>query len=139
MYQNRNYRIVMLIWKSEDQIEVFSNLKVLTEKYPQFNYNTLNNYLSKDKIAYDNDSVRIERMNVINKKSIDNTSSSRKIIPVIKKQIMKTYDEKQEDLEYWLKQTPAARVAAVTALIQGSKKKGQRLDKTAIHKTYRKK
>jgi hypothetical protein len=113
----------MLIWKSEDQIEVFSNLKVLTEKYPQFNYNTLNNYLSKDKIAYDNDSVRIERMNVINKKSIDNTSSSRKIIPVIKKQIMKTYDEKQEDLEYWLKQTPAARVAAVTALIQGSKKK----------------
>lgn len=50
-------------WKAqaENPIEVYSNLKILCESYPMLNYNILNNYLSKSKIPYENDVVRIER------------------------------------------------------------------------------
>jgi len=56
-------RVVILNWKErpENPFEVFSNLKLLCESYPEFNYNTLNNYLSKNKVAYETDQVRIER------------------------------------------------------------------------------
>ena len=142
MAVKRMYRVVLLQWKSKtiNEFEIFSNLRILTAKYAQFNYNTLNNYLSKDKIAYENDMVRIERKNIINKITMDSPSSlPRKIIPVVHIQQMRTYDEKQSDLQFWLTQTPAARVAAVTQLIQLSKEKNQRLDKTAVKKIPRRK
>jgi hypothetical protein len=64
-------RVVIMNWKerTKDPFEIFSNLKLLCESYPIYNYNTLNNYLSKNKMAYENKDVRIERK-VVNTSAI---------------------------------------------------------------------
>lgn len=60
-------RVVIVYWKNrqKDNFEVFSNLKIFCQSYPAYNYNTLNNYLSKNKIAYDTEAVHIERRAII--------------------------------------------------------------------------
>lgn len=62
-------RIVLVQWKrfAGTDIDVFSSLKGFCESYPQYNYNTLNNYLSKRKIPFENHEVKIERQLIINK------------------------------------------------------------------------
>jgi hypothetical protein len=57
-----------------------------------------------------------------------------KIIPVVRKAILKEIDEEQEDINYWLTKTPTERVAAVTHLIRQSLKPGQRMEKTFVVK-----
>ena len=57
-----------------------------------------------------------------------------KIIPVVRKAVLKEIDEGYEDMLYWLSKTPQERIAAVTQLRSGSLQPGQRLDKTVLIK-----
>lgn len=129
-------RVVLVYWKNKlnDPFEVFSNLKNLCLSYPQYNYNTLNNYLSKDKTAYENDQVRIERKTIHSRPFIPFTTTPRSILPIVVKKQLKDIDEKQHDLEYWLKQPVKDRLSAITFIIMQSLRKGQRMDKSIIHK-----
>lgn len=109
-------------------LEVFSNLKILCESYPVYNYNTLNNYLSKSKIPYENDEVRIERKIVQTSPVI-----SRKIAMISKRVKMHEHDEEKQNLEYWLSRPIKERLEAVTTLsAQLKKRSNQRMDKS-IH------
>ena len=78
-------------------VEVFSNLKLLCQSYPQYNYNTLNNYLSKAKTAYENDTIRVERLPIFSRPLFP-APVSRSIMPVVTKQPLKALDEKKARL-----------------------------------------
>ena len=113
-------------------VEVFSNLKLLCQRHPEYNYNTLNNYLSKAKTAYENDIIKVERLTIFSRPILP-APVSRSIIPVVNKQPLKALDEKKQDLEYWLSRPAKERLAAVTFIISQSLKKGQRMDKNIVH------
>jgi predicted NAD-dependent protein-ADP-ribosyltransferase YbiA (DUF1768 family) len=119
-------RVIIVNWKErkENPFEVFSNLKLLCESYPGYNYNTLNNYLSKNKIAYENEDVRIERKMV-------NTSAIpvRKMAMVARRVKRNGHDEEAQNKNYWLSRPLAERLDAVTRLRAQVLKKGQRMDK----------
>lgn len=126
-------RVVIIHWKDQkDSFEVFSNLKNLCLSYPMYNYNTLNNYLSKEKIAYENKEVRIERKYIISqpKKKIEPI----RIAHVVKKGLLKDLQQYNNDIDYWLQQSPGSRMAAVTFIMSQSLKPGQRMDKTIVNK-----
>lgn len=127
-------RVILIHWKIRRgcPIEVFSNLKLLCQSYPQYNYNTLNNYLSKAKTAYENDMVKVERLPVFSR-SLLTTPISRSIVAVVNKHPLKELNEKKQDLEYWLGRPVNERLAAVTFIVSQSLKKGQRMDKTMVH------
>jgi hypothetical protein len=130
-------RVVLVYWKNKlnESFEVYSNLKNFCISNKQFNYNTLNNYLSKRKIAYENNEVRIERKSIITEiKAEHDQMSSFKLIPVVRKRTLKSFDEEDEDLQYWLSKTPQERIAAVTFIIGQSLKPGERMNKAIIHK-----
>jgi hypothetical protein len=57
-------RVVLVHWKNrkDNVVEIFSSLKNFCLSYPQYNYHTLTNYLSKDRKPYENDTAKIERM-----------------------------------------------------------------------------
>jgi len=57
-----------------------------------------------------------------------------KIIPVVRKAVLKDIDEEYEDMLYWLSRPPQERIAAVTQLRAHSLSPGQRLDKTVVLK-----
>ena len=57
-----------------------------------------------------------------------------KIIPVVRKAVLKEIDEGYEDMLYWLSRPPQERIAAVTKLRSHSLKPGQRMDKTVFIK-----
>lgn len=132
----RNKRVVVIHWKNqkEDCFEVFSNLKNFCLSYPGYNYNTLNNYLSKEKIAYENDAVRIERKNIIAKPKQGESfaATKRSIVPVVRRVHMKDANDEQSDLEYWLSQPPHKRVEAATFIVSQSLKKDERMDRTVV-------
>lgn len=119
-------RVVVLNWKSRknNPIEIFSNLKLLCASYPAFNYNTLNNYLSKNRIAYENDDVRIERKPV-------HTAAipARKIQMVGQRVNGKDHDEETQNKNYWLSRPISERLDAVTMLRSQVLTKGQRMNK----------
>lgn len=127
-------RVILIHWKSKPDcpVQVFSNLKLLCQSYPQYNYNTLNNYLSKAKTAYENDTIKVERLPIFSRPLFP-APVSRSIMPVVTKQPLKAFDEKKQDLEYWLNRPAKERLAAVTFIISQSLKKGQRMDKTIVH------
>ena len=58
----------------------------------------------------------------------------RKIVPVVRKAILKEIDEEYEDMLYWLSRPPQERIAEVTRLISHSLKPGQQMDKTLVVK-----
>ena len=62
-------RVVLIHWKKDASrpFEVYSNLKNFSLANPQYPYNTLNNYLSKKKIPFETDDVRVERKQIISK------------------------------------------------------------------------
>lgn len=122
-------RVVIINWKNnkDNPFEIFSNLKILCSSYRQYNYNTLNNYLSKNKMAYENDTVRIERK-IINSQPLPH----RKMAMVMKRVNMKTHNDEAADLTYWLSRPVAERLAAVTSLSGQFKESGQRMDKTKV-------
>lgn len=126
-------RVILIQWKArpDSPVEVFSNLKLLCQSYPQYNYNTLNNYLSKAKVAYENDTIKVERLPVFSRPLLS-TVVSRSIMPVVTKQALKEFDERMQDLKYWLSRPAKKRLAAVTFLISQNLEKGQQMDKTYI-------
>ena len=131
----KSRRVVVIQWKEDRNhpLEVFSNLKNFCISYPAFSYNTLNNYLSKSKIAFENDQVRIERKNIISKAIITSrVSQPSRLIPVVKKGLLKDINTDEADLLYWLSKTVKERAAAVTSIIGHSLQPGQRLDKSHL-------
>jgi hypothetical protein len=60
--------------------------------------------------------------------------ADRKIVPVVRKALLKNIDEGYEDMLYWLSKTPTERMAAMTQLRSHFLKPGQRLDKTVLIK-----
>ena len=130
-------RVVIVHWKNkpEDPFEVFSSLKNFCLSYDEYNYNTLSNYLSKGKIAYDNQQIRIERKLVILKPKTSPASAvQRSIVPVVRKVILHEADDAKKDMNFWLSKSPLDRLSAVTELISYSMKRTKRLDKTKIVK-----
>lgn len=128
-------RVIVINWKdrTDNPFEIFSNLKLLSESYPDYNYNTLNNYLSKNKMAYENDKVRIERK-VVHTAAIPATIPGRKMVMVAKKVNMRKHDDEKADLAYWLSRPVKERLEAVTRLSGQFKKKGQRMDRLHVVK-----
>ncbi|MBO9614680.1 MAG: hypothetical protein J7619_18410 [Dyadobacter sp.] len=57
---------------------------------------------------------------------------NRKIAMVKRQFDMKTHDQANEDLEYWLTKTPQERIAAVTFLVNQQLKPGQKMDRTVF-------
>ncbi|HEY9260206.1 hypothetical protein [Chitinophaga sp.] len=133
---SNNKRVVVVYWKNkqEDPLEVFSSLKNFCLSYREYNYNTLSNYLSREKIAYDNELVRIERKIVILKPKAEKKAPVRQIAAVVRKVPLKEANDGIHDLEYWLSKSVQERGAAATFLMSQLLKKGQRLDKTIIIK-----
>jgi hypothetical protein len=130
-------RVVVVHWKNkpEDPFEVFSSLKNFCLSYEDYNYNTLSNYLSKGKIAYDNQQMRIERKLVILKpKNNPDSAAKRSIVPVVRKVLLHEADDAKKDMNFWLSKSPLDRISAVTDLISDSMKKSKRLDKKKIVK-----
>lgn len=129
---NQNRRVVVAYWKSRPEcpIEVFSSLKNFCLSYQNYNYNTLSNYLSKAKVPYETNEVRVERKDVFSQPKIP----ARKIMPIVRKVALKDADDYAHDLIYWLGKTPAERLSGLTFLVRQSLEKGQRLDKTHIVK-----
>jgi hypothetical protein len=127
-------RVILIHWKTRPYcpVEVFSNLKLLCQSYPQYNYNTLNNYLSKAKIAYENDTIKVERLPIFSRPLLI-SAVSRSIIPVVTKQPLKEFDEKMQNMEYWLSRPAKDRLAAVTFIISQNLEKGQEMDKTYVN------
>lgn len=124
-------RVIVLNWKqqTDSPIEIFSNLKLLCESYPVYNYNTLNNYLSKKKVPYENDDVRIER------KVVHTTAIPlRRMAMVVKRVNMRQHDDEAADLAYWLSRPVKERLEAVTRLSVQFMKKGQRMDRSHVFK-----
>jgi hypothetical protein len=56
-------RVILVNWKklATNNFEVFSSLKNFCDNHPAYNYNTLSNYLSKKRIPYENDEIKLER------------------------------------------------------------------------------
>ena len=123
-------RVVVATWKNREgnAIEIFSNLKILCDTYPGYSYNTLNNYLSKAKEPYENNAVRIERIQV-------HTAPFPKgeMAMVARRVPMRMHDEGAADTAYWLSRPPGERLEAVTRLSGMLKKrKNERMDKTHV-------
>jgi hypothetical protein len=131
-------RVILAYWKGrrENAFEVFSNLLLFCKSYPTYSYDTMNNYLSKGKIAYENDLVRVERMKVFNRAvpmAVLQPAAFR-LVREVRKSDLHAMDEKMEDLDYWLSKSPAERIAAVTFLASQSPKVGDRMDRTFVRK-----
>lgn len=69
MAKEANKRVIVVQWKrfGGNELDIFTSLKGFCESFPSYNYNTLNNYLSKRKIPFENDEVKIERLPLITK------------------------------------------------------------------------
>jgi hypothetical protein len=132
---NPEKRVVVVSWKNIQETEVFSNLKNFCLSYPQYSYNTLSNYLSKEKIAYENDFVKVERKVIVSKvKPRSQAVEVRAIAPVVRKVALKEANDDDNDLRYWLSQPAQKRAAATTFLAMQMLKKGQRMDKTFVNR-----
>lgn len=127
--------MVVVQWKKRTNrlIEVFSNLLLFTKSYPKYNYNTLNNYLSKAKTVYENEEVRIERKQVLTQPiPTPAAQTSFRMERVIRKTTVHGYDEKTEDLSYWLSRPATERLAAVTFISMGAAGWKRKMDRTVI-------
>ena len=126
-------RVVLVHWKRQMEVEVFSNLKNFCLSYPKYNYNTLNNYLGKERIAYENEIVRVERKEIIAKPK-PLAVTERAIVPVLRRVQMKQAEDQAQDWQYWRSQPVAKRAQAVTFLVSQMLEKNQRMDKTMVNK-----
>lgn len=90
--------------------------------------------MSKVKVAYENQEIRIERKSITSKPKPIVEVRIRKIAPVVRKVMMKGANEEQHDLEYWLSRPVIERAAAVTYIIFQSLTSGQKMDKTKLVK-----
>lgn len=127
-------RVILAYWKKRDgdNFEVFSNLKHFVSSYPEYNYNTLNNYLSKGKKPFENSELRIERTPVHNEPIF--RKHVFRMVPVISRKKMHSFDESEEDLNYWLSRPVRERAAAIAFIVSQSLKPGTRIDKSVVSK-----
>lgn len=67
MLKEINKRVVVIQWKrfGGTVIDVFSSLKGFCDSYPAYNYHTINNYISKKKVPFEIDDIKIERQPLI--------------------------------------------------------------------------
>ncbi|HWR32887.1 MAG TPA: hypothetical protein VN451_05155 [Chitinophagaceae bacterium] len=116
-------RVVVIHWKgkSESPFEVFSNLKILCESYPAYNYNTLNNYLSKNKVPYENEKVKIER------KMVQTAPLPQPRVVLVGKRVKAGHNEEKQNLDFWLSRPVSERLDAVTMLRSQVLKKNERM------------
>lgn len=126
-------RVVVAIWKNrnEREMEIFSNLKVFCESYSSFSYNTLNNYLGKAKIPFENDQLLLSRKDVFTKPIVKKVRS---IQPVVNRYEQASHDEGEQNLVFWLAAEPEARLYAVTKLAGEGISKDTKLDKRKVQK-----
>ncbi len=84
-------RVVVVYWKHNrlKPFEVYSNLRNFSLAHPEYSYNTLNNYLSKKKLPFETDDVRIERKHII--------STPEKSKPNLPKRLFWEYDYEHMD------------------------------------------
>ena len=131
----RSKTVIVVYWKNkkDNPFEVYSSLKNFCITHNTYNYNTLSNYLSKRRIAYENDQLRIERKQIISKPLVNETRV-RTIVPVVRKVLLKEANDQFNDLEYWLNKPAVERISAVSHIIAQSIKKDQRMDKEKIVK-----
>jgi hypothetical protein len=129
-------RVVVSYWKNKknNPLEVYSSLKNFCIANKEYNYNTLSNYLSKRKIAFENDWVRIERKSIISQPVSVHEPKVRSIVPVVRKVSLKEANDQFNDLEYWLNKPPLERISALTNIISQSIKKGQKINKQKVVK-----
>lgn len=128
-----NKRVVVVYWKArqENPFEVFSSLKNFCLSYQEYNYNTLSNYLSMEKTAYEDSVVRVERKDVYAAPKA-NADFKRKIAPVVHRVSLEEADDYTRDVDFWLTKTPIERLSAVTFIVRQSLSKGQVLDKSQV-------
>ena len=136
--QTRSRRVILVHWKKNihSSFEVFSNLRLFCQTHTAYNYNTINNYLSKGKTAFENDEIRLERKKIIDKSSLVSGKQvpSLKMEKSIKKFSMLHEHSLNESDEYWKMKTPEERLGALYFIVSQSIKPGQRMDKTVIRK-----
>jgi hypothetical protein len=130
----KNARRVLLVqWKERDvdTFEVFSNLLLFCQSYPQYNYNTLNNYISKAKTVFENDFVRVERKELLTRPVPHPVETNMfRMSRVVRRTAAHGYDEKAEDLVYWLSKPAKDRLAAVTFISMGDMGWKKKMDRT---------
>jgi hypothetical protein len=115
-------RVLVVQWKerNENPFEVFSNLLLFCKSYPEFSYNTLNNYLSKAKTIYENKVIRIERKEVFTRPIASPAAKKEfRMERVIHRTTLHDHDEKAKDLAYWQSRSASERLAAVTFISMG--------------------
>jgi hypothetical protein len=131
-------RVVLVHWKDqrEEPHEVFSNLKVFSASYPAYSYHTLNNYLSKRRLPFEDDVVRVERKELITKVAAAETAGMEgfSMERVVRKMAMDGFDEAAENLGYWLSKSPMERLAAAWFIVGQSVRQGERMNKTLVNK-----
>ena len=59
-------RVILFTDKQTGEVQCFSSLKPFFEKFPEFEENreNVNTHLSRKKVAFETDSIKIERVNV---------------------------------------------------------------------------
>ena len=131
-------RVVLVQWKKKEEnaFEVFSNLLLFCQSYPQYSYHTLNNYISKARTIYENDMVRIERKELLTRPlPRPPEKSAFQMERVVRRASVHGYNEKAEDLAYWLSKPAAERLAAVTFISQGASGWKKKMDRTFFNIT----
>ena len=61
-----NMRVILFTNKETGEVECFSSLKPFYDKYPQFEAysDNIDTYLSRKKTAFENDEIRMQRLEV---------------------------------------------------------------------------
>ena len=59
-------RVILFTDKKTGEVQCFSSLKPFFDKYPEFinNTNNINTYLSRKKVAYETDMIKLQRVEV---------------------------------------------------------------------------
>lgn len=91
-------------------------------------------------MAFENETVRVERKDIIAKPkpNFASDTNARAIVPVLRRVQMKEANDDVRDWQYWLSQPVIKRAEAVTFLASQMLKKGQRMDKTIVNRIKRK-
>jgi hypothetical protein len=86
----------------------------------------------KSKIPFERPEIRVERMHVFQKPKTDLSGWSRKIVPVVRKVKMSHANDEKRDIAYWMKKSPAERMAAITFMNAQFYPPMERMDKTKV-------
>lgn len=54
--------VILVQWKHSQIKECFTSLKVFVRKFTRFNYHTIDSYIGRKKVAYEDEEVILERL-----------------------------------------------------------------------------